>query len=157
MSGPRDFPRLHARDLEGLEVDLPDAFIGERNIVAVAFQRNHQTLVDSWVPWCERQADSDARLRFYEVPTIGGVWAPVRRFIDGGMAAAIREPRILQRTFTIYGDVNRVTKPLGIGDRSTIALLCLDRSGAVIWSGEGGFSESLAGELEAVLAADRGQ
>lgn len=149
------FPQIRARNLEGLDVELPAAFVGDCNIVAVAFQRNHQTLVDSWVPWFEQQAVVDSGLRFYELPTIGRIWAPVRRFIDGGMAAAIREPMILQRTFTIYGDLDRVTRPLGIEDRSTISVLCVDRSGQVLWRGSGGYSEELAAEVEAVMAARR--
>ncbi|MEI7622543.1 MAG: hypothetical protein WCJ88_03225 [Actinomycetes bacterium] len=149
------FPSLRARNLEGLDVDLPAAFSGDRNIVVVAFLRNHQTLVDSWVPWFEQQAASDSGLRFYELPTIGRIWAPVRRFIDGGMAAAIREPVILQRTFTIYGDLDRVTGPLAIDDRTTIAVFCVDRTGQVLWRGAGGYSEQLGAELEAVLAESR--
>ena len=149
------FPQIRARNLEGLDVDLPDGFVGDRNIVAIAFQRNHQVLVDSWVPWFEEQAGFDLDLRFYELPTIGRIWAPVRNFIDGGMAAAIREPLILQRTLTIYGDVNRLTKPLGIEDRSTIALVLVDGSGHVRWRGGGGFDTGLAHDLETVFAEDR--
>jgi hypothetical protein len=155
MASARIFPQVRARNLEGVDVDLPDAFVGDRNIVAVAFQRNHQSLVDSWVPWLEEQAAADPGLRFYELPTIGRIWAPVRNFIDGGMAAAIRVPAILQRTLTIYGDVNRVTQPLGIEDRSTIALLLVDGSGHVHWRGSGGFAARLAQDLETVLAEDR--
>jgi hypothetical protein len=149
------FPVIRARNLEGLDVELPAAFIGDCNIVVVAFQRNHPVLVDSWVPWFEQQAAVDSGLRFYELPTIGRIWAPVRRFIDGGMAAAIREPLILQRTFTIYGDLDRVTRPLGIEDRSSISVFCVDRSGQVLWRGTGGYSEELAAEIEAVIAARR--
>ena len=156
MAADRVFPRIRARDLEGRDVDLPDAFEGERNIVAVAFLRTHQTQVDSWVPWFEEFARTDPGLRFYELPTIGRIWAPVRRFIDGGMAAAIRDPVILQRTFTIYGDVNLITKPLRIDDRSTITVLCVDRSGDVLWQGAGGFAVPLAQELEKVLIENGG-
>ena len=148
------FPRLRARDLEGLEVELPAAFDGHLNLVAIAFRREHQGLVDSWVPWFEQQATVHPGLRFYEVPTIGRVWAPVRNFIDGAMASAIREPVILQRTLTVYGDVSRVTAPLGIDDRSTIAVVLVDPSGHVLWLGRGGFSEPLAHDLETVLADD---
>lgn len=155
MARAPGFPQLRARNLEGVDVDLPGGFVGERNIVAIAFQRNHQSLVDSWGPWFEEQAALDPGLRFYELPTIGRIWAPVRNFIDGGMAAAIREPVILQRTLTIYGDVNRVTQPLGIEDRSTIALLLVDGSGHVRWRGSGGFAARLARELETVLAEGR--
>jgi hypothetical protein len=155
MTSDLVFPTIRARNLEGLDVELPSAFAGDRNIVAVAFQRNHQDLVDSWLPWLEQAALTDAGLRFYEVPTIGRIWAPVRKFIDGGMAAAIKEPVILQRTFTVYGDVNQLMQPLKIKDRSTISVFCVDRSGAVLWRGDGGYSDSLANELEEVLAASR--
>jgi hypothetical protein len=147
------FPHLQARNLEGLGVDLPGAFAGDRNLVAVAFRREHQSLVDSWVPWFDQHAAVDPGLRFYEVPTIGRIWAPVRKVIDGGMASAIRNPVILQRTLTVYGDVNRVTRPLGIEDRSTIALLLVDASGQVLWRGAGGFTTALAHDLETAMAA----
>ncbi len=94
-------------------------------------------------------------LRFYELPTIGRIWEPVRNLIDGGMAAAIRDPVILQRTLTIYGDVNRVTRPLGIDDRSTITVLLVDRDSQVRWHESGGFAAPLAEDLEAVLSEER--
>lgn len=132
---------------------LPQDFAGERNVVIVAFQRHQQGLVDSWVPWLEERAATDPDFRFYELPTIGRIWAPMRRFIDGGMASAIREPVILRRTLTIYGDVGRVTRPLGIENRSTIALFLVDRSGGVCWSGSGGFDVVAARDIEDALAA----
>ena len=149
------FPGVRARNLEGLDVELPGGFAGERNVVAIAFQRTQQRLVDSWVPWFEEHADADPGLRFYEVPTIGRMWAPVRNFIDGGMASAIRVPEILQRTFTVYGDVNRITRPLGIEDRSTITVVLVDGAGQVRWRGSGGFTAALADELGSVLEEEQ--
>ena len=146
-----DFPRLEARNLEGLDVRLPDAFAGKRNVVIVAFKRKHQALVDSWIPWLEEHAASDPGLCFYELPTIGRIWAPVRNMIDGGMASAIRDPVVLRRTLTIYGDVARLTRPLGIEDRSTIALTVVDGSGGVYWCGAGGFAGNSAKEMETAL------
>ena len=147
------FPKLNARDLEGLDVSLPDAFRGEQNVVFVAFQRRHQTLVDSWVSWLEERAATDPGLRFYELPTIGRLWVPARNMINGGMAAAIKDRVILRRTLTVYGDVRRVTKPLGIKNRSTIVLCLVDAVGMVQWMGEGGFSRETALELAAALDA----
>jgi hypothetical protein len=145
------FPRLAARNLSGEDVTLPEAFDGDRNIVIVAFRREHQTLVDSWVPWLEEHARNDAGLRFFEIPTIGRMWAPVRNFIDGGMAAAIRDPVVLRRTLTVYGDVGRIAGPLGIDDRSTISLFLVDRTGTVEWQGHGGFDPETAASLESAL------
>lgn len=149
------FPNVAARNLQGLDVTLPDAFDGQRNVVLVAFQRNHQDLVDSWVPWLEKRSATDPGLRFYELPTIGRIWAPVRNFIDGGMASSIREPVILQRTLTVYGDVNRLARPLGIQDRSTISVFLVDQAGTVRWQGTGGFDPDVARDLDKALRASR--
>lgn len=142
------FPTVKARDLEGRDVTLPAAFDGERNLVAVAFRREQQSLVDSWAAWCEARAAADPGFRFYEVPVIDRVWKPVRKLIDGGMASAIGKPAVLRRTLTVYGDVSRLTTPLGIVDRSTVALFLVDRSGAVCWTGSGRFEEGEANDLE---------
>ena len=149
------FPTIEARSLEGITVQLPHGFIGERNVVIIAFQRQHQTLVDSWVPWLEEQAIADPALRFYELPVIGRIWAPARRFIDGGMAASIRVPEILRRTLTIYGDINRITQPLHITDRSTITVLVVDSAGTVHWKTTGGYSSHNAAALATELASLR--
>jgi len=153
MRSSRAFPAVSARDLQGLDVRLPDAFTGERNVVIVAFRRKHQSLVDSWVPWLAERAGADPGLRFYELPTIGHLWAPVRGMIDGGMAAAIRDPVVLRRTLTVYGAVSRLTGPLDIESRETIVLLVVDGGGRVRWSGRGGFSPTTASELEGALQA----
>jgi len=155
MGSGVSFPQIDARNLQSLDVRLPDAFAGERNVVMIAFHRQHQDLVDSWVPWLEQQGESDPGFRFYEVPTIGRIWAPVRRFIDGGMAAAIRIPAILQRTLTVYGDVSRLTTPLGIADTSTITVVLVDRGGQVHWQGSGGFTSAVAEDLRVALEAIR--
>ena len=150
-----EFPTVSARNLQGREVMLPSAFEGRFNVVVVAFRREHQSLVDSWVPWLEEHAAAHPDFRFYEIPTIGRMWAPFRNFIDGGMAASIKVPHILQRTLTVYGDVNRLTTPLGIDDRSTIALFIADDTGKVLWSGAGGFDEAVAAKIAAVLESSR--
>ena len=103
------FPRLDARDLDGREVTLPAGLPGEWNIVLIAFQRQQQELVDSWVPWLEERAAAAPWLRFAELPAIGLQWRPARPVIDGGMAAAIRDQQTRRRTLTVYTDLRRVT------------------------------------------------
>ena len=137
----RVVPRLEGRDLEGTRVVVPDDLTGDRNVLLVAFRREHQALVDSWVPWLDARAGDDPGLRYYELPTIGLQWSPGRRVIDGGMAAAIPDPAVRQRTFTIYTDVRRVTTALGLTTTRTIAVVLVDRAGRVLWQGSGPCSE----------------
>jgi hypothetical protein len=146
------FPRLAARDLDGREVALPAALPGERNVVLIAFRRDQQKLVDSWVPWLEQRAATDAGLGFVELPVIGLQWGPARPAIDGGMAAAIRDEATRRRTLTVYTDVRRVTALLGIEDRSTIWLFLVNRAGQVRWRGSGGLDPATAASLDTALA-----
>jgi hypothetical protein len=147
------FPRVRARDLEGRDVELPADFVGARTVAILAFQREHQDLVDSWVPWLDERAAADPGFRFYEIPTISGRWSLARRFIDGGMAAAIRVPAVLQRTFTFYGDTDRLAGPLQITDRSTISLFVVGADGTVTWGEQGRFDPGAAERLSAALDA----
>jgi len=145
------FPRLAARDLDGREVMLPAGLPGEWNVVVIAFRRQQQELVESWVPWLEERAAVMPWLRFVELPAIGLQWQPARPVIDGGMAAAVRDQQTRRRTLTVYTDVRRVTAPLGIGDRSTIWLVLVDRAGQVRWCGSGGWDAAAAASLAAAL------
>jgi len=147
------FPQLAARDLGGREVALPAGLPGERNVVLIAFRRDQQQLVDSWVPWLEQRAAADPGLRFVELPALGLQWEPARPAIDGGMAAAIRDQAVRRRTLTVYTDLRRVTVPLGIDDRSTIWLCLVDRAGRVAWRGSGGLDPATAAALDTALAA----
>ena len=162
------FPRLSARDLDGHDVTLPAGLPGDWNVVIIAFQRQQQELVDSWVPWLEDRAAATPWLRFAELPAIGLQWRAARQVIDGGMSAAIRDQQARQRTLTVYTDLRRVTAPLGISDRNTIWLFLVDRAGQVRWHGSGGrdpvtaasLAEALAGLPEptaATVAPDTGQ
>lgn len=69
-----------------------------------------------------------------------GAW---RRRSGNPSCCAARSP--------VYGDVNRLTVPLGIEDRSTIALFLVDGSHAVRWAGSGAFSPDTAADLERAL------
>ena len=146
------FPQLAARDLGGREVALPAGLPGERNVVLIAFRRDQQQLVNSWVPWLEQRAAADPGLRFVELPALGLQWEPARQAIDGGMAAAIRDQAVRRRTLTVYTDLRRVTVPLGIDDRSTIWLCLVDRAGRVAWRGSGGLDPATAAALDTALA-----
>lgn len=146
------FPQLAARDLGGRDVALPAGLPGERNVVLIAFRRDQQQLVDSWVPRLEQRAAADPGLRFVELPALELQWEPARQAIDGGMAAAIRDQAARRRTLTVYTDLRRVTVPLGIDDRSTIWLCLVDRAGRVAWRGSGGLDPATAAALDTALA-----
>ncbi|HUO47837.1 MAG TPA: hypothetical protein VMU09_03295 [Acidimicrobiales bacterium] len=146
------FPRLEARDLTGAMRWLPDAFEGAHSLVFVAFRREQQASIDSWETWLASEP-ADAGIAAYEVPVLARHWAPLRPMIDGGMAAAIRDLEARRRTLTVYGDVRRVTAPLGITDRSTVWIFLLAEDGEIRETARGGFDQASAERLLVAAAA----
>lgn len=149
---PAIFPALQARNLNGRAFNLPAEFGGAYNIAIIAFQRWHQELVDSWFPRLAPLLAAYPNLRAYELPTIGGMYTLARPFIDGGMAAAIPDPAVRERTLTVYTDVRRVTSALRIPSTATITLLLVDRGGRIFWRDEGAYDAERAAGLERALA-----
>lgn len=150
MSGRR-FPALQARDLDGRSVDLPGGFEGDPTVAIVAFRRQQQDDVDSWLPWLGERAAALPGLRIYEIPTISWRWAPFRPMIDGGMAAAIRDPATRRRTLTTYTGVRRVLDALGLRGTGQIAVLVLDRDGTELARALGPFSQAGAEQIAPAL------
>ena len=129
------FPRLSVKDLFGTEASTPDCFGAEPAVVLVAFRRQQQAQVDSWLPWLEHE-----HLRFFEMPCIARAFAPFRPMIDGGMAAGVGTDEARGRTLTYYGDLRKVTGPLEIRNRGEITVLAVE-GGTVIGRATGSFSD----------------
>ena len=153
VSGAIRFPHLAARDLEGRSLELPDAFSGASNLVIVAFRREQQAMVDSWIAWWETIAAEHPSLRCYEIPVIATRWSPARPVIDGGMAQAVRAQEARRRTLTVYTDVRRVTDALGIDATDTVTVLLVDADGRLRWRTTGPVSEHSGSELAAAITA----
>lgn len=145
------FPRLVARSLTGVDIELPVGFPGRLVVAILAFRQNQQRLVDTWADRLDELTHRHRHLRWFELPALGRQWAPLRPFIDGGMARGIADERVCARTLTIYGDLQRICVPLGITDRSTITVVLTDRSGAVHWRATGGCRPDTASDLESVV------
>ena len=127
------FPDVVGIDLEGEQVSLPGGFAGRRNLVAVAFERDQQAVVDTWITAVEPLLARDRDLRLYEVPTIYESSALFRLWINNGMRAGIPDPAARRRTVTVYLDRERFTTALAIPDTRDVHLLLLEADGRIVW------------------------
>jgi hypothetical protein len=147
VDGGARFPRLIASNLEKRSFTLPDDFEGSRNLLLVAFQREQQQQVDTWLREMRRFEELDPEFRFYELPTIQSPNRLVRWFIDTGMRRGIPDLKARSRTITLYIDKQPFLKVLGITDENRIYCFLVNRSGQVLWRAEGGFDEAKAVSL----------
>ena len=151
----RPFPHLRTRDLEGTELDLPQALAGDPSVVLIAFKRQQQMSVETWLPWLTELRTRTPGIEVYEVPTISRRWLPARRMIDGGMRAGIPDPATRRRTLTTYPDVSAVLDALALDGTNRIAVVVVDVSGTILWIGVGEYDTALAAELERAVTIAR--
>lgn len=141
------FPIVEGSNLEGERFSLPADFKGELNVVLVAFRREQQGDVDTWLPFLKTMSESRHDLRVYELPTLGRRYRLMRSFIDGGMRRGIPDAAVRAATITLYIDKAPFRASLRLPDEDRIAVLLTDQQGRVFWRGAGRFDERMAGEL----------
>jgi hypothetical protein len=147
------FPRLTARDLEGRTVEVPEGLSGAANLVVLAFQRDHQDPIETWLPHFALLEEQFPGLEVWELPALSRSYRIWRGAIDGGMRAGIPDRRVRRHTLTAYLNLGDLQRSLELPDLDDIYLLLVDRSGDVRWRGRGGYSEATLAALTVALQA----
>ena len=91
-------------------MQLPTDLPVERIVIVAAFLRRHQTAVDRWITALAKEGICDSPL--YLKPETKSLVLEFlvshprarffRKYVDGGMAAAIKKAQVLTRTWTFY-------------------------------------------------------
>lgn len=145
------FPRVEGSNLEGRRFLLPTGFEAELNVVIIAFRREQQADVDTWLPFLAEQKVRERGVRVYELPTLSRSYRMVRNFIDGGMARGIPAKATREATITLYIDKSPFKKALAISNEDPIVAMVVARDGRVLWRADGRFTNAAGAELAAAL------
>jgi hypothetical protein len=149
-SGTR-FPAIQARDLQGKGLDIPADLPGKVNLVLLAFLREHQYPIESWLSHLAQLEQDFPGLEVWEVPALAKSYRIFRGAIDGGMRAGIADPDARTHTLTAYLDLRSLQRALALPDLEDIQLYLLDGSGTIRWHASGAWTGGkLAGLTEAL-------
>ena len=152
------FPTVSGENLSGRAMTLPRDFGGRANLVFVAFEREHQEVVDTWLPHAARLAASRPGLRYYELPTIKRRFAVMSPVIARGMRSGVTDRAARDATITLYTNVDDLRAALGLPDARSIYALLLDAGGVVRWRARGPYDDpqgaALAAAVDRLLAGD---
>ncbi len=153
------FPELKGRFLAGRDAALPQAASGKVTLVAMGFTYQSRFPVEAWADWYRKTVGSRTDVTFFEVPMIGGLATLGRWFIDRGMRSGTPVD-LHDRVITVYGGTGDWKKRLSYSPehKDDAYLIVLDTQGVVRWLHHGGFDQSRADDLHALLTslADRG-
>jgi hypothetical protein len=150
--GSRQPRRLSGRSLDGHHHQLPDDLRAQHTFIVAAFRREQQALVDEWLPWLVDLEERRPDVAVYELPVLSSAYSPARWFIDGGMARGVGTDAARARTITVYTDVAKAVRELGLPGTDTIAVLLVDRSGRILAREHGRFDDEKTMRLTAALA-----
>jgi hypothetical protein len=145
------FPTIAASNLEGKKVILPQDLEGTLNVVIIAFKREQQLLVDTWIPFLESLMDKTLDFAFYELPTIRSGIPFLRFIVDSGMRAGIPGKSARERTITIYTKKKKFRQNLDIPNEETIYIFLMNKDGQILWRSVGEFTEQKGTELESSI------
>lgn len=149
---PALFPKVTGENLNGKTFHLPGDLGGERNVVVIAFEREQQAIVDTWLPTLAKAAKEKPTFRYYEIPTLSRMPESDRAFTDNGMRSGIPDTAVRAITITLYIDKAPFLKSLRLPNEKTIYVLLVDKQGTIYWRDEGRFTvkkgEALTKALE---------
>ena len=149
------FPVVTSANLSRRGFTLPADFEGDVNVLLIAFQRWHQRVVDTWIPFVRQLEQAHDDVRYYELPVIQRMNVLGRTFINEGMRAGIPDPVARARTITLYVDKPAFRQALELPHEEDIYVLLVDREGKVLWRAEGAFTPEMGESLAAALRGER--
>lgn len=159
-----EFPRVDGRSLSGADIALPGDLPAQRTLALLAFQQRHQGCVDRWIARAEAAGVPGSPVDMapgdetcvVEIPVLSTRWKVGRGFIDGGMAASIRIPRVLARTITVYTNVSAFQRVLGIPGSEEVQACVITPSGEVLARVPGEPTDAAWGVIAQALGSDGG-
>jgi len=139
------FPAIQAKNLEGKQVAIPDDAKGKVTLVALAFLRQSQGQLDSWLnPFYEKFGKRDDFM-FYEIPMISGKYVFIKPIIDNGMRGGLPQFKH-KHVVTFFGDVNKYSKILNVDPKFGHVFL-LDKEGMIHWQNKGSSEKDALEEM----------
>ncbi len=147
------FPSVKGENLNKRAFDVPGTLDARYNVLMVAFLREQQADVDTWVPTMKELTHRHADVEYYELPTISATagMGTVSLWLDDAMRSGIPDLGARERTITLYTDTERFRAAAGIEGRDRIWVGVVDRDGGVYWSTRGPATPDTLAEVRAVM------
>jgi hypothetical protein len=145
------FPPIAGETLHGRSLGLPGGFEKPLTVLLVAFGRDQQAAVDTWLPVADDIRASCPDVCCYELAVVDRIFRPAKPFIDGRMRTALPDATVRERTITAYTDKATVRRALDIEDETEIHAFLLDRDGIVYWRAVGPRNDENATHLREIV------
>jgi hypothetical protein len=144
----QQMPVVTAKDLNKKPVTWPRDLTTEQTVLIIAFERNQQPMVDSWIKGLGLK--DNKMISWYEVPVINNPGKFVRGFIDNGMRKGIPTTEARRHVVTLYVKKKEFMKAMQLDDED-VHVLIVDRSGKVVTRSKGIYTMASAAPIQRFL------
>lgn len=148
------FPNVSGRNLQRQAVQFPQDFPAKYTVVLMAFWREQQNDVDTWLPFVNVLEKLYRETAYVEFPVVYEMSPMGQFFLNEGMRAGIPDQKARQRTTTLYLDKSSFLGKLQIQSQDQIQVLLVAEDGRVLWRERGRFSPVKAQALSRALQAE---
>jgi hypothetical protein len=148
LSYAQQMPLVTAKDLNKKSITWPRDFTTDRTVLIIAFERDQQSMVDSWVKGLGLKENKS--VSWYEAPVINNPGKLIRGFIDNGMRKGIPTPEARSHVVTLYVKKKEFMKAMQINDED-VHVLVVDRNGKVMTRSKGIYSMTSAAPVQSYL------
>ena len=140
------FPRIEAESLSGKKLIFPEATAGKYAFILIAFKRQTQGEVDSWLDPFIREFGKHQLVTFYEIPMISTGWKWMSGWIDSGMRAGVPKSKH-DHVATYYGPLSKYFNHFNVKNPGTVYVFLLDKQGSIIYKNSGPADDYKLSEL----------
>ena len=146
----RKFPAIEAETLSGEKITFPDVTKGKYAFILIAFKRQTQGEVDSWLDPFIKEFGKHKSVTFYEIPMISKNWKWMSGWIDAGMRAGVPKSKH-DHVATYYGPLSKYFSYFNVKDPGTVYVFLLDKEGKIIYNTSGPADDYKFSELRKIV------
>ena len=142
-------PAVQAETLSGQAIALPGSLKAARTVLVISFQREHQAVSTAWRTHL-LTLNKEGRVDWFELAYLD-VSAPMRLAIGTAMDLGTTDAIARAHVAPVWASHEPVRKALGVASDAEVAVVVLDKQGAVVAKVMGDPSEANVKALKAAI------
>ncbi|MBX2801282.1 MAG: hypothetical protein KTR31_26630 [Myxococcales bacterium] len=146
----QNLPSVSTETLAGDAIELPSGLKADRTVLVISFEREHQEVSNAWRPHLSSMA-SAGKVDWLELPFMD-VSTPMQLVISTAMKATISDDEARSHIAVVWSSADSVRSALGISSADEVAIVVVDKAGALQWKGSGAPTDANVAAVKAALA-----
>jgi hypothetical protein len=142
-------PSVTAYALDRAKVTLPGDFAAPLNLLVLSFQRDQQSIVDSWV---DALASAAPRIQTWVLPISQRENVLYRWWLNASLRGSLRANQPRRYTVPLYVNKAEFLRSLQVPSEQQVVLLLTDKEGHVLWREAGPVTDSKKAGITTYLA-----